>query len=246
MRFSTSLVTAFISVCVTVLSINAHADVLKWVDENGKTHYSNKEKKSSRNKAKVIKFVEYETSDDVEPDQTNAKTESGLDDNPFNEVSNAAGSSHSNSKLSSDVASYKNTESIDSLSNEDSDVHRIMLDQINKSKSYIQRKSRNTRRNTKAKPEYTIAEYNQRCEDAREELIAPLRQEAVASCMKMKHSMSSRTRDSCEEINENFGDGGMNSRGYYIQRMFHNISECQDAYDAWDRRSKKMRGYSEE
>ncbi len=78
------------------------------------------------------------------------------------------------------------------LTIEDPEVNRIILDQLNSPKSYIQRKSRNTRRNTRHKPEYTIAEYNQRCEDAREELIAPLRQEAVHSCMKMKHSMTRR------------------------------------------------------
>ncbi len=90
---------------------------------------------------------------------------------------------------------------------------------------------------------HTIAEYDQRCEDAPEELIAPLRQEAILACMKMKHSMTSRTRDFCEVIIEDFGDVGMNSRGFYILRMFYNLPECLEAYEAWDKRSREMRGY---
>ncbi|KAG1650277.1 Glycine betaine methyltransferase [Nymphon striatum] len=70
-------------------------------------------------------------------------------------------------------------------------------------------------------------------------------QEAILVCMKMKQSMTTRTRDYCESINDNYGDGGMNSRGFYIQRMFHDIPECREAYKAWDRRSRKMRGYPE-
>ena len=245
MRFSTIILTT----TLTVFSINTHADVLKWVDDKGKTHYSNKEKKSSRNKGKVIKFVEYETPKVTEQTATTSETELSFVKNNFTDVSN-------------DIASYsKGRESINEFSTDSlepdslesnnleidrSETHRIILDQLDSPKSYIQRKSRNTRRNIKQRTDYTIAEYNQRCDDAREELIEPLRQDAIYSCMKMKHSMSSRTRDYCEEINEDFGDGGMNSRGYYIQRMFHNISECQEAYEAWDRRSRKMRGYSEE
>lgn len=240
MRFTSIILTTII----TVLSINTHADVLKWVDENGNTHYSNKEKKSSRNKAKVIKFVEYESPKENEQTAKTSETESSLAGNSFTNVSNNTGS---NKQSSNDIASYnKGRESIGELEIGNSETHRIILDQLDTPKSYFQRKSRNTRRNTKLKPEYTIAEYNQRCEDAREELIAPLRQDAIYSCMKMKHSMTSRTRDYCEEINEDFGDGGMNSRGFYIQRMFHNITECLEAYEAWDRRSRKMRGYTEE
>ena len=228
-------------------SINTQADVLKWVDKNGNTHYSNKEKKSSRNKAKVIKFVEYESSNDIEQTALTSEIESSLVGNSFNNVSGKTASNKEVSNDYNDNASYnKGRESIDELAGDYSEINRIILDELNVLKSYIQRKSRNTSRNTKLKPEYTIAEYNQRCEEAREELIAPLRQEAIHSCMKMKHSMTSRTRDYCEEINEDFGDGGMNSHGFYIQRMFHSITECQEAYEAWDRRSRKMRGYSEE
>lgn len=242
MRFSTILLTSTIAVFSIATNATVYADVLKWVDKNGKTHYSNKEKKSSRNKAKIIKFVEYESSNDIEQAPTGesspvtSKSKTAVDGDSFTDVANESVSN-----------AYNNgRETIEELTADDSGVHRIILEEMDTPKSYIQRKSRNTRGNKKLKPEYTIAEYNQRCEDAREELIAPLRQEAIYSCMKMKHSMTRLTRDYCEEINEDFGDGGMNANGFYIQRMFHNITECQDAYEAWDRRSRKMRGYSEE
>ncbi len=217
-----------------IFSINTNADVLKWVDENGNTHYSNKEKKSSRNKAKIIKFVEYEYSIDTkkhtkEQTEKPSKSEFSVSETSFSNVSK----------------DYESAESAGEIASANPKIHRIILDQLDAPKSYIKRKSRNTRRKTKLKPEYTIAEYNQRCEDAREELIAPLRQEAIFVCMKMKHSMTSRTRDYCEDINDDFGDGGMNTRGFYIQRMFHHIPECQEAYEAWNRRSRKMRGYSD-
>ncbi|KAG1650276.1 Glycine betaine methyltransferase [Nymphon striatum] len=136
---------------MTLLSTNVTADVVKWVDAEGNTHYSNKEKNLSRNNAKTFKFVEYKSASNNEQEE---------------------------------------------------------VIQVNKNNS-------------------------------------DKWQEAILVCMKMKQSMTTRTRDYCESINDNYGDGGMNSRGFYIQRMFHDIPECREAYKAWDRRSRKMRGYPE-
>ena len=213
-------------ILVTIFGTSINSDVLKWVDENGNTHYSNKEKKLSRNKAKIIKFVEYESAE-----ENNKQIDHQLKKNLSIREENFT-----------DVSGDHDYEGLDRT---DGITHRFILGQLDAPKSYIKRKSRNTRRIIKQKPEYTIAEYNQRCEDAREELIAPLRQEAILVCMKLKQRMTSRTRDYCEDINDDFGDGGMNTRGFYIQRMFHHIPECQESYEAWNRRSRKMRGYSD-
>ncbi len=71
------------------------------------------------------------------------------------------------------------------------------------------------------------------CENARERLIAPLRQDAINQCMAdrasgNRGSRSSRdAREFCERFYADFGQGGRTQSGGFRQRMFHDIPECQ-------------------
>ena len=84
----------------------------------------------------------------------------------------------------------------------------------------------------------SIAELQKQCEDAREALIAPLRQEAIDTCIADREggrsgSRSSRdAREHCERFYADFGQGGTTQSGGFRQRMFHDIPECQALYEA--------------
>ena len=49
-----------------VFALNAYADVVKWVDSAGNTHYSNKAPKKHKKSSKKIKFVTYKKPEKVE------------------------------------------------------------------------------------------------------------------------------------------------------------------------------------
>ncbi len=101
MRFSFII----LMIIVTTFSFNTQADVLKWIDENGITHYSNKEKKLSRNKGKVIKFVEYQSSKVNDQTANKSESNSSLDENSLINTSDNA--------VTNDSVSYnKDRESI--------------------------------------------------------------------------------------------------------------------------------------
>jgi hypothetical protein len=84
----------------------------------------------------------------------------------------------------------------------------------------------------------SIQELQKQCEDAREALIAPLRQEAIDTCIADRTSgrsgsRSSRdARDHCERFYADFGEGNATRAGGFQQRMFHDIPECQALYEA--------------
>jgi hypothetical protein len=76
------------------------------------------------------------------------------------------------------------------------------------------------------------------CEDAREALIAPLRQQAIDTCIADRTSGRSGSRSSrdarehCERFYVDFGQSGTTQSGGFRQRMFHDIPECQALYEA--------------
>ena len=84
----------------------------------------------------------------------------------------------------------------------------------------------------------SIQQLQTQCEAAREALIAPLRQEAIDTCIADRTSgrsgsRSSRdARDHCERFYADFGQGNATRAGGFQQRMFHDISECQALYEA--------------
>ena len=84
----------------------------------------------------------------------------------------------------------------------------------------------------------SIEELERQCEAAREALIAPLRQEAIDTCIADRTSGRSGSRSSrdarehCERFYVDFGQGGTTQSGGFRQRMFHDIPECQALYEA--------------
>ena len=84
----------------------------------------------------------------------------------------------------------------------------------------------------------SIQELKKQCEDAREARIAPLRQEAIDTCIADREggrsgSRSSRdAREHCERFYADFGQGNATRAGGFQQRMFHDIPECQALYEA--------------
>ena len=84
----------------------------------------------------------------------------------------------------------------------------------------------------------SIQELQRQCEDAREALIAPLRQEAIDTCIADRQSGRSGTRSSrdarqhCERFYADFGQGGTTQSGGFRQRMFHDIPECEALFEA--------------
>lgn len=71
----------------------------------------------------------------------------------------------------------------------------------------------------------TFAELDQRCEDAREEKIAPMREAEIESCKQERRSDPAF----CESFNADFGDGGRTESGAMRPRMFDDLPECVEA-----------------
>ena len=84
----------------------------------------------------------------------------------------------------------------------------------------------------------TLQQLERQCEDAREKLLAPLRQEAIDQCIADRESGRSGTRsrrdarEHCERFYADFGQSGTTQSGGFRQRMFHDISECLAFYEA--------------
>ena len=78
----------------------------------------------------------------------------------------------------------------------------------------------------------SIADLDLRCEDAREKMIAPLREAEIAKCKQ------DRTNDPawCERFNADYGDGGRTVSGSIRPRMFDDLPECVDAMQERNRR----------
>ena len=79
-----------------------------------------------------------------------------------------------------------------------------------------------------------LQQLERQCEEARERLIAPLRQEAIDQCIVDREgNRSSRdAREHCERFYQDFGNGGTTQSGGFRQRMFHEIPECLEYYEA--------------
>jgi hypothetical protein len=71
----------------------------------------------------------------------------------------------------------------------------------------------------------TLEELDRRCEDAREEEIAPLREAEIARCKQQERNDPAW----CERFYADYGAGGKTQFGGYRPGMFHNLPECRDA-----------------
>jgi len=77
----------------------------------------------------------------------------------------------------------------------------------------------------------SLQELEQRCEQAREEKIAPLRQEAIEECL-TSNPRRRNVEEYCERFYSDFGQGGRTESGHFRQPMFHDLPECQEFHEA--------------
>jgi hypothetical protein len=82
--------------------------------------------------------------------------------------------------------------------------------------------------------EMSLADLDRRCEDAREERIAPLREAEIAKCLQTE------TGDQawCETFWADYGDPTRTVSGALIPRLFHDLPECTDAWEERNRRGE--------
>jgi hypothetical protein len=73
----------------------------------------------------------------------------------------------------------------------------------------------------------------QRCEAAREAMIAPLREQAIRDCV--SRPRSTQTRAQCEAFYRDFGQGGGTVGGGFRAPMFIDLPECQEYFAEMDR-----------
>ena len=78
----------------------------------------------------------------------------------------------------------------------------------------------------------SLADLDRRCEDTREEKIAPLRKAEIANCIQTE------TGDQawCETFWADYGDPRRTASGMITPRLFHDIPECVEALDERHRR----------
>ena len=82
--------------------------------------------------------------------------------------------------------------------------------------------------------EMSLAELDARCEAAREELIAPLRQAEVEKCQAEPRTDPA----SCVRRNADFGAPARMANGSMTPAMFHDIPPCLDAQNERNRRPR--------
>jgi hypothetical protein len=80
--------------------------------------------------------------------------------------------------------------------------------------------------------EMSLADLDRRCEDVREERIAPLREAEIAKCIETE------TGDQawCETFWADYGDSQRTVSGGMIPRLFHDLPECTEAWEERNRR----------
>ncbi len=73
-----------------------------------------------------------------------------------------------------------------------------------------------------------------RCEEAREKMIAPLREAEIAKCKQDKREDPAW----CEQFNADYGDGGRTISGSIRPRMYDDLPECVEALQEENRRGR--------
>jgi hypothetical protein len=80
--------------------------------------------------------------------------------------------------------------------------------------------------------EMSLADLDRRCENVREEKIAPLREAEIANCIQTE------TGDQawCETFWADYGDPIRTASGGFTARLFHDLPECTEAWEERNRR----------
>ena len=80
----------------------------------------------------------------------------------------------------------------------------------------------------------SIADLDLRCDEARENMIAPLREAEIAKCKQDKREDPAW----CERFNVDYGEGGRTVSGSIRPRMFDDLPECVEALQETNRRGR--------
>ena len=78
----------------------------------------------------------------------------------------------------------------------------------------------------------SLEDLDRRCNQAREEKIAPLRAAEIGKCKADRRN----DPDWCERFNADYGDGGRTKKGTIRPRMFDDLPECVEALQERNRR----------
>ena len=90
--------------------------------------------------------------------------------------------------------------------------------------------------------EPSLQELQQRCEQAREAKIAPLRQEAIDECI-ATNTRRQDVKEYCERFYSDFGQGGRTASGHFRQPMFNDLPECQAFREAEEQSQDRSRSH---
>ena len=77
----------------------------------------------------------------------------------------------------------------------------------------------------------SLQELQQRCEQAREVKIAPLREDAIEECI-TSNPRRRNVEEYCDRFYSDFGQGGRTESGHFRQPMFNDLPECQQYREA--------------
>ena len=80
----------------------------------------------------------------------------------------------------------------------------------------------------------SLAELDLRCEEAREKMVAPLREAEIAKCKQDRREDPAF----CERFNADFGDGGRTFSGTIRPRLLDDLAECEEALHEKNRRGR--------
>jgi len=80
----------------------------------------------------------------------------------------------------------------------------------------------------------SLAALDQRCEVAREEKIAPLREAEIKQCKQDRRN----DPNYCDTFYADYGDAGRMPSGVMRPRMFDDLPECADAMNERNRRPR--------
>jgi hypothetical protein len=72
----------------------------------------------------------------------------------------------------------------------------------------------------------------QQCEEARASRLTPLREAAIADCVSQRRS--TRSREDCERIYQDFGELGATESGGIRPRLFDDLPQCLEYRRAAD------------
>lgn len=80
----------------------------------------------------------------------------------------------------------------------------------------------------------SLEDLDLRCDEAREKMIAPLREAEIEKCKQDQR----KNPAFCERFNADFGEGGRTVSGSIRPRMFDDLPECKEALEEKHRRGR--------